>query len=37
MLCRGFGEREGAPVCVAADYAARAKDLDTGILRDPTM
>lgn len=34
MFCGGFGESEGAPVCVAADYAAGAEDLDAGIFGD---
>lgn len=34
MFCGGFGEGEGPPVCVAADYAAWAENLDAGIFGD---
>lgn len=34
MFGGGFGEGECAPVCIATDYAAGTKDLDTGISGD---
>ena len=37
MSCGWFGEGEGPPVCVAADYAARSEDLDAGISGDSVL
>lgn len=37
MLRGGLGQSEGAPVCVAADYAAGPEDLDTSITRNSSI